>query len=163
MDREQLFEQILSQHTRALWRIARSYAGSVGEEQDLHQEMLLQIWRSLASFRGESALGTWVYRVALNTALTGRRRMRLREAVEVVAESPPEAVAPGTHGLSDSPLAVLDDFLAALGEIDRSVMLLYVEGLSHEEIGLVTGLSRGAAAVRLHRLKQRFVERYLEG
>ena len=163
MDRERLFEQILSQHALALWRIARSYAGKAGDEQDLHQEILLQLWRGLVSFRGEAALGTWVYRVALNTALTSRRRMRRRERVEVVTEHSPEAAALHSGGLSSSSVAVLEDFLAGLGEIDRSVMLLYVEGLSHEEIGQVTGLSRGAAAVRLHRLKQRFVERYLEG
>lgn len=57
---------------------------------------------------------------------------------------------------------ILEEFILGLEPIDRSVMLLYAEGLSHDEIGKVTGLSRSAAAVRLHRLKQRFIERYVE-
>lgn len=159
MAREELFEEILARHGPALWRIARSYAAHSGEAEDLHQEILLQLWRSLDSYRGESALGTWVYRVGLNTALTSRRQSRRREAMEVANEAVEEVAQATAAG---NPARILEEFLLSLEPIDRSVMLLYAEGLSHEEIGQVTGLSRGAAAVRLHRLKQRFVERYVE-
>lgn len=159
MDREQRFQEVVAGHGAALWRIARGYAGPSGETEDLYQDILLQIWRSLDSYRGESSLGTWVYRVGLNTALSSRRQTRRRDAVEVVdgAVAEVEAAAP-----AESPVRILEEFILGLEPIDRSVMLLYAEGLSHDEIGKVTGLSRSAAAVRLHRLKQRFIERYVE-
>lgn len=72
MNHEQTLISMLTSHGAALHRIARVYAGADGEEEDLHQEMVLQLWRGLPSYRGDSAPGTWLYRVALNTALKDR-------------------------------------------------------------------------------------------
>ena len=149
---------MLTSHGAALRRIARVYAGVDGEEDDLHQEILLQLWRGLPSFRGDAAPGTWLYRVALNTALTWRRRAT-RRALDHSAQQDRPAASVGAHG---SEAAILKELLGALGAMDRSVLLLYMEGLSYQQIAEVTGLSAGAVGVRLHRMKQTFTQRYLE-
>lgn len=160
MTREETLLAMLDTHEAALWRIARAYGGAQGEEEDLHQEIMLQLWRGLASFRGDSAPGTWLYRVALNTALTWRRRDERRRAHGDPARAGMQSANPGAERTEAS---ILEGFLDSLGAADRSVLVLYMEGLSYEEIGDVIGLSPSAAGVRLHRMKKAFTERYVEG
>jgi len=159
MSREETLLALLTAYGGALRRIARTYAGARGEEEDLHQEILLQLWRGLASFRGDSAPGTWLYRVALNTALTWRRRAGRDARADSARGGPPGQ----TTGEPRSEAAILEELLASLAPIDRSVLLLYLEGLSYQEIGEVTGLSAGAVGVRIHRIKRSYEDRYLEG
>lgn len=154
-------QEILASYGPALRRIARTYAEDEADREDLHQEILFQLWRSLPSYRGQAGLGTWVYRVALNTALTHRRRAVRRARLEGPAEPDREIAAPAPAD-AERERAVLREFLAGLGPIDRSVLLLYMEGLSHQQIGDVTGASAGAVGVRLHRIKDTFTRRYLE-
>jgi RNA polymerase sigma-70 factor (ECF subfamily) len=159
MSREETLLALLTAYGGALRRIARTYAGGRGEEEDLRQEILLQLWRGLASFRGDSAPGTWLYRVALNTALTWRRRAgRDARADSAAGRLPAE-----TAGAPRSEATILDELLASLGPMDRSVLLLYLEGLSYQEIGAVTGLSASAVGVRIHRTRKSYEDRYLKG
>lgn len=155
---EAAFREAVARYGPALRRVAVGYAGEDGEEDDLYQEILFQAWRSLPRFRGDSALSTWLYRIALNTALTHRRRRRRRDRINSLAP-PPAATAGDPRGQA----ALLRDFLASLDGLDRSVALLYLEDLSNGDIGEVLGLSTGAVAVRVHRIKIAFRDRYMEG
>ena len=159
MSREETLLALLTAYGGALRRIARTYAGACGEEEDLHQEILLQLWRGLASFRGDSAPGTWLYRVALNTALTWRRRAGREARADFASGRLPAETA----GAPRTEAAILDELLASLGPMDRSVLLLYLEGLSYQEIGEVTGLSASAVGVRIHRTRKSYEDRYLKG
>jgi RNA polymerase sigma-70 factor (ECF subfamily) len=123
--------------------------------------MLAQAWRSLPTFRGDSAAGTWLYRVALNTALTWRRTSR-RRIGHVALHPSSNGSEPKSHGSPRSERAILEDFLGTLGGPDYSILLLYMEGLSYQEIADVTGLSVSGVGVRIHRMKQAFIERYME-
>jgi RNA polymerase sigma-70 factor, ECF subfamily len=156
-----MFAELLSRYGVSLRRIACSYAAASGEEEDLYQELLCQIWRGLPSFRGEAAAGTWLYRVALNTARTYRRQTKRRPPA-----APSDGIAEERHAASvgdpTDEAAILQDFLASLGAVDRSVMVLYMEGLAHQEIGEVVGQSAGGVGVRIHRLKALFKQRYVE-
>ncbi len=154
--------EILSEYGAALWRIARTYADDEADRDDLHQEILFQLWRSLPSFEGRATLGTWVYRVALNTALSHRRQSTRRTRREVPADPDHDAAGP-PFGDADRDASLLRSFLAALGPIDRSVLVLYMEGLTHQQISDVVGTSPGAIGVRLHRIKQTLSSRYVEG
>jgi len=162
VSREETLLALLETHGDALRRIARFHAGSGGEEDDLHQEILLQVWRSLPSFRGESAPGTWLYRVALNTALTWRRRTRRGDAKAALLDPARDDRASAAADYHRADADILADFLGSLRGPDRSVLLLYMEGLSHREIADVTGLGESAVGVRIHRMKRAFTERYVE-
>lgn len=159
MATSEAFSRLIGDHGGRLRRIARVYAGRDDEDQDLYQEMLFQLWRGLPTFRGDSALGTWVYRVALNTALTWRRKASRRHQVEM--PSLEEELHPRTSGAPGSEEAILDEFLASLNPVDRSVLILYMEGLTNPQIAEITGTSTGAIAVRIHRIKQAFKDRYV--
>lgn len=153
-----LFEEIVAANQRRILAIARSYAH--GEEcRDLHQEILLQMWKGFDSFQGRSALSTWVYRVALNTAITYRRKngRRAEPSGGSLKESSPEIVARSSPG---NEILILEEFLCSLGKIDRAVFLLYLEGLSYREISDVTGLTESHVGVRINRLKKAFMQRY---
>lgn len=155
MTKEALLEQLLRSHDPALRRLARVYAGGTGEADDLYQDILLQLWRALPSFRGQSALGTWAYRVALNTALTWRRRAARHERGVRATSDGQTAGAPRNEAL------LLEEFLQALGPVDRSILLLYMEGMAATVIGDILGMTANGVGVRLHRVKQRYERTYL--
>jgi RNA polymerase sigma-70 factor, ECF subfamily len=157
--REQRFLDLVHANSARLARLARAYAGA--DWQDLRQDILLQVWRGIDRFEGRSAASTWLYRVALNTALTWRRRAGSTSNRMAPAADPPPDPA-GELGPRD-PLQVLDDFLGTLAGVDRAILLLYLEDTTYAEIAEVTGLSEGNVGVRINRLKRTFVERYIGG
>ena len=146
-------ETVLDDNRASLVRIARQYAGA-DDWQDLLQEISMALWRGLPGFDGRAKLSTWVYRVAINTALQFVRRRRPPTADLV--DEPPGSLDAG------DPMAVLEEFLHTLDPINRAVLLLDLEGLHREDIGDVLGLSPGAVAARMTRLKSRFSEMYVE-
>ncbi len=155
MDIEAAFTRMLEENRGALLRLARRYAGPE-DWQDLLQEMQLQLWRSFGGFDCRAQRSTWLYRVALNTALSHvRKPRREHRPLDEVPE-------PGDAGHAVDPLYVLDRFLAMLDPVQRSVLLLDLEGLPREEVAEVLGLSANAVAVRMTRLRQMFEQRFLE-
>jgi len=155
IEHESQFERLLAANSSRLRHIARCY--SYGHEtEDLLQEIQLQLWRSRRSFSGASHVNTWLYRVALNTAISFQRRRKHRE---VLLEKP--ELIPANSDPADS-MHLLTEFLQALNEVNRSVLLMYLEGLTHAEIGDVLGSNANAVGVRLNRLKRDFEQRYVE-
>lgn len=147
-------EDILRIHRGRLARVARQYGGA--DWQDLLQEIRLALWTSFESFEGRSSVGTWVYRVALNTALSHARKRR----PEITGTAVPESLHAETS--SRDPMQILDAFVRSLDPVNRAVLLMDLDGLSRQEIGEVLGLSPGAVAVRKTRLKQRFEDDFVE-
>jgi RNA polymerase sigma-70 factor (ECF subfamily) len=137
-----------------LHRICTVYTQEKESRNDLRQEMLLQLWRSYPSFRNRSNFTTWMYRVALNTALGyHRRRQRLRPAVPIEDIRPPKAE---DHSVSDAAdVELLYRCIRELPKLDRAVILLQLEQKSYREIADVTGLSEGGVSVRIVRIKQK--------
>ncbi|MEE4297392.1 MAG: sigma-70 family RNA polymerase sigma factor [Wenzhouxiangella sp.] len=146
-------DQLLRDNGARLARIARHYARA-GEQQDLLQEITIALWRGLARFEGKSKLSTWVYRVAINTALQYVRRRQL--PVEPLQHEPQ-----GATDMADA-MMLLDEFLNGLSPVDRAILLLDLEGVERPEAAEIMGLSEGAIAVRMTRMKAAFTEKYLE-
>ena len=148
------FEAMLAQCAPALARIARRYAGP-HEQQDLFQDICLQLWRGFRGFDGRAQLSTWVYRVALNTAISHVRKPRREHLpLDRVAE-------PGDGGSAADAMGAMDAFLASLEPVSRSILLLDLEGCPREQIAEVLGLTPNAVAVRMTRLRQAFEQRYV--
>lgn len=156
---EVAFAALLARHGGAIRRISHIYGRGAGDQDDLHQEICLQIWRSLPSFSGRSAVGTWVYRVALNTALTWQRGSERRRKRDAALALDPVPHSTGTSARAED--SILEEFLSQLGTVDRALLVLYMEGLSHQEIAEVTGTTTGAVGVRLHRIRRLFIDRYV--
>ena len=154
-DRQTLFLELLNaNHGR--WRvIARSYATI--DFEDLFQEILLQIWKSMSSFRGDSTSSTWCYRVALNTALTWRRADQTRRRHLPIAGNAANVVARASTAKSDSS-KLFQSLMAMLSPTDRAILLLALDDVSYADMTAIVGSTEGALRVRVHRIKQRLAE-----
>jgi RNA polymerase sigma factor (sigma-70 family) len=151
------FERWVSEHSARIRRIARRYAAPSAVD-DLVQDIWMRLWRSLPSFRSEARVETWIYRVALNAAMTHLKgAMRERATHEALAGQARTAV----HE-SSSMADILASFLGQLGDIDASILMMYLDGLTAEEMSGVLGISANAIAVRVNRIKQKFSETYVE-
>lgn len=152
------FAQLLDAHAEVAWRIAGAYSRTRADREDLYQEVLLQAWRALPSFRGDAAERTWLTRIAINVALGTVRRDERRRTVD--APTAVEAVASDGHDPAHaaSQADALDRLYGALRqlpEVDRALVLLTLDERPHAEIADVLGLSVSNVAVRLHRVKAR--------
>jgi RNA polymerase sigma-70 factor (ECF subfamily) len=154
---DQLFERWMRDHRGLIYRVVMLYASEAAAQEDLYQEIALALWRSIPRFEGRSLESTWIYRVALNTALSSRRAADRRpwtttfEEVGAAGSAGEPRIAPEPDGQ----VAWLYDRIRTLSPIDRSLVLLYLDGNSHDEIAAVLGISPGAVGVKIHRVKNR--------
>jgi RNA polymerase sigma factor (sigma-70 family) len=152
------YEDLLRRYAASLRRLSWSYERDPVARDDLFQEIALALWTALPRFRGDSSERTWVYRVAHNTAITfATKRRRTRER-EQEAETAPEP----WHGPNQEGDAIAAEqrrlLWTAIHDIpieDRQILTLHLEGLSAHDIEAVTGVTSGAVATRLSRLRQR--------
>lgn len=152
------FEELVKNNHGRILAIARRYAESDAVD-DLYQEILVQLWRSYGSFRGESKIETWIYRIGLNTAMTSLRKLtRLRETSDQLNQVNTPEAAPGGRCQAE----ILDEFMNSLDEVDSSIMMMYLDALSGQEMSSILGMKLNAVQVRITRLKMTFAERYLE-
>lgn len=155
-ERHRRFLERVEPHRGAIRKVAALYARDTAEREDLFQEILLQLWRSFDAFRGDSAFSTFLYRVALNTALLRVRRACSRPALETGRTLDDLAGVPAREREErDADVERLYAAIRRLAPLDRAVVLLVLEERSHEEIAAVTGLSVGTVSVRLFRAKAR--------
>lgn len=154
--RQQRFLDMLLEHQRIVHKVCALYAAGAQDREDLQQEIVLALWRSIPSFRGEARVTTWMYRVALNVALLRRRRRDVRREVAIEEEPP---ARPGLDEEGDEGARLLHECIRELPEVDRAIVLLHLEKHSYEEIAALTGLTRSNVSVRIVRLKDRLRER----
>jgi RNA polymerase sigma-70 factor (ECF subfamily) len=145
------FLDILNNHRGLIYKVCNLYCSDPEDRKDLFQETVFQVWKSLGNFRGESALSTWMYRIALNTAITHfRKDKRSINSVSINGIDIPDI------NENDEKEELLKQLFAAiedLDKIDKSIVLLYLEEKSYEEISEITGLTKSNVGVRLNRIK----------
>lgn len=153
--------EIVRENEARIRRICRVYAEGPDAAEDLFQDVLVQLWRSFDSFRGTASRGTWVYRVALNTALSGRRSRRRRPEV------PLEEAGPARPAAAPSPDRVLErkqarerlyGAIARLRPVERALVAMSLDGRSYREMAEVMGISESNVGVKLHRARARLAE-----
>jgi RNA polymerase sigma-70 factor, ECF subfamily len=154
---EEPFLALLNAHLGVIHRISRTYATGSVDRQDLFQEIVYQLWRSFPRYRRESSPITWLYRVALNTALTAARR-RARRPRLVPLEAAPEPAAPPADAHHDPEAAALHRAIGRLEKIERALLMCYLEDLSYARIGEILGISESNVGVRLTRLRTKLRE-----
>ncbi len=153
--REATFRAWLADHRGLLVRISRAWAASPADQEDLLQDMLLAVWQSIPSFRGEAKPSTWIYRVALHTALARRRTARRRPQEVALDSAALEPVSTGPTAESRVHLAAVFAAVRALPPVDRALIVMALEGASLGEIGEVLGITANTAGVKLHRARNR--------
>jgi RNA polymerase sigma factor (sigma-70 family) len=153
--RETLFAQTMKEHIGILLKTAYAFAEPLDRD-DLVQEMLLAVWQALPAFDEQRCkLSTFLYRVANNRALNwNRSRRRYRHKLQAFQQCPQLVAQPHEAELRAVRLDWLYALIRRLPPLDRTVLLLHFDQLSHKEIGEVTGMSENNVGVRMHRIKR---------
>jgi RNA polymerase sigma-70 factor (ECF subfamily) len=153
------FEDLVREHGGRIRQIARRFAAN-GAVDDLVQDILTRLWRSYAGFRGDSKVESWIYRVALNAAMTHLSEAAKARSLHAAMSAQPAATVETAGGVS--PTDILSDFLSRLGDVDASILMMYMDGLTADEISGVLGITSNAINVRINRMKQKFNDAYVE-
>lgn len=164
-DQDALYLEAAAEHGGALQRLARATEANDERRRDLLQDMHVALWRSFAAFDGRCALRTWVYRVAHNVAASHVDRERRSRAPLVTLdeiEHLPSGENISAEVEESQAVARLNAIIRTLGPPDRQIITLYLEGLDAASIADVTGLSAGAVATRVSRLKSQLARLFHE-
>lgn len=149
---EKEFLDILNTHRPLLFKVCHLYSDQPEDREDLFQEVVLQLWKSYKGFRREAKVSTWMYRVALNTAITYFKKSK--KEISSFSGWPGHEIPDFLdHTEPSDQLSQLYQAISQLDKIDKSVILLYLEEKSYEEISEVTGLSLSNVGVRINRIK----------
>jgi RNA polymerase sigma-70 factor (ECF subfamily) len=160
-ERDRIFGEWLSGHKGILFKVVHAYAFEHADRQDLFQEIVIQIWRSVDAFRSESSVPTWMYRVALNTAIAWTRKedrhQRGKQPLAVV-----EGLLTTASAAPDPRVEWLYRQIAQLKDVDRSVALLLLDGFSYKEIAAIVGITESNVGVKINRIKSALIGKRAE-
>ena len=150
---ENEFVRLIQQHSGIIYKIINLYVDDEEDKRDLHQEILLQAWKSYQRFKGNASFATWLYKVSLNTVLTFNKKVKKHSELKTV-----DGLS-ALHSTDKKDHSELLYYLVRqLQEVDRMIMTLHLEGYKNLEIADITGLKVNHINVKLHRLKNQIIE-----
>lgn len=165
--KDRQYKQIIEENQSRIRSVSRYYAGTSQDSEDLYQEILINVWRGLEKFRGDSQLSTWVYRIAVNTALSfvNKKNKYLNfntyldegKAADLVGEDRETSV------VHERQLDVMSNLINQLSVVDKIIMSLVLEDLSTKEIAEVVGITETNVRVKIHRIKEDLREKVKGG
>ena len=151
------FQSLLDQHRKIVFKVANTYGRTPDDRSDLAQEISAQLWRAFPRYDAGRPFSTWMYRIALNVAISFARRSGLRRARTVAwseVEDRPDRLVGQVSELDDR-VVELQRFIETLDDLNRALLLLYLDEQSYREIAEVLGISETNVATKISRLKQR--------
>ncbi len=148
---EKEFAKIVRENKTTIYTVCYMFSDDREEVEDLFQEVLIALWQGLDSFRGESALRSWIYRISLNTCISADRKKR-RRTDSVRLDMKIDLFADTNDDTRQ--VQMLRSRIGKLGVFDRAIILLWLENLSYEEIGAIVGISAKNVSVRLVRIRE---------
>ena len=156
-DARQAFGELLERHRRIVFKVAHTYAWDPDDRDDLAQEIAAQLWRAYPGYDPSRSFSTWMYRIALNVAISHVRFSTQRDRHSVALDDNLHDVADerGADPETEQQLHALQQVIAGLDRINRALLLLYLEDRSNREIGDILGLSESNVSTKISRLKQR--------
>lgn len=153
---EQDFLAILEAHKKLLFKISNAYCSDKEDRKDLLQEIILQLWKSYSKYDDSYALSTWMYRIALHVSISFQRKHKSRRNLR---PSPRDPIMEFREEDGEQELAEnikrLNAFIAQLKKLDKALMILYLEGKSHQEIGEILGISKSNVGTKIGRIKEK--------
>lgn len=150
-DREE-FISLINQNMGIIHKVSLTYCFNCTDREDLIQEIFLQLWRSYGSYKGESQFSTWLYRVALNTAISSLRK---RKDIINAGELPDNRAYEVKDLEKEEQTRLLFRAISQLNEIDKALIFLWLEEKKYEEISEITGLTKTSVSVRLVRIRKK--------
>lgn len=152
-DKEKKFLELVTTNQKIIHKVCHMFGRSEEDRQDLFQEITVKLWLGYQSFQGEAAFTTWMYRVAINTAISLKRKNKKHEFTEALPVNLETAEEP--EGISKQEINMLYKAINLLDPVDRALVLLYLEEKSYDEIGEILGVSRSNVGVKLVRVKKK--------
>ncbi len=150
------FIKLMTANQKLIHKVCNIYCQDKQGKEDLFQDILLQLWRSYPSFKGQCQLSTWIYRVALNTAISAVRKEKRRLPAQSLSAVSFQLADDGSAIVEDEKaekLQLLHRAIARLNKIEKAIVMLYLDDYSYEEIAEVVGISESNVGVKLHRIK----------
>lgn len=149
---DQEFLSVIREYERVIYKVCYLYTTPHATLSDLYQEVVLNIWKSFPKFRRECKVSTWIYRISLNTCISFiRKEKNIPEIVTLTQEADRTEEDDETQAM----LKQLYRMISRLGELEKSIILLYLEEKSYEEIAEITGLTQTNVATKLSRIKDK--------
>ncbi|MBR4647430.1 MAG: RNA polymerase sigma factor [Bacteroidales bacterium] len=155
-DKEKQFEELVKQYKRTIYSVCYMFSRDNEEINDLFQEILVRLWLGFDQFEQRSSVNTWVYRIALNTAINSDKRAKRRpQTVPLSTDIDP-------YDPQDSSLEQVRQLYALINQLDvmdRGLVLLWLEGIGYDEIAAIMGITVANVGIKLHRIKEKLVQK----
>ena len=154
ISKHDIFLSVIEDHKGIIYKIANSYCKVPDDRKDLVQEIILQLWKSFDNYNGQFKYSTWIYRIALNVAISFyRKENRVRQLSNPLSEDILHFTDTNDRGEKEETIGFLQRFIAELKELDKALMLLYLEEKSHKEIAEIIGITETNVATKVGRIK----------
>jgi RNA polymerase sigma factor (sigma-70 family) len=161
MGKEESFTRIIKENEGVIFKITTIYTQNGQDQKDLYQEIVYQLWKSFDSFRNESKISTWMYRIALNTAIGQLKKSKKHSNTTGIDQ----VVLKQTENYDtefENHLKMVYEHIHQLNILEKGLILLLLEGKKYEEIAEITGLSETNVGTRISRIKQKLKSRILK-
>jgi len=154
-EQRDIFLSLLESHKGIIYRIANAYCKDPLDREDVIQEIIIQLWTSLKQYNSKYKESTWVYRIALNTAISYYRKTKIQKENTSTLAPIIESSMKSEDSIEEHPdLHLLKHFIEQLGEIDKSLILLYLDGQQYHEIAQIMGFTLTNVSSRISRIKK---------
>jgi RNA polymerase sigma factor (sigma-70 family) len=158
---QERFQTLVDEHRKILYKVCNSYCRNRDDRDDLAQEIVVQLWRSFGSFDERYRFSTWMYRIALNVAISFYRRENTRTRHVIPADERLLEAIDDAHSQPQE-IRILYQFIEALDPLNKALVLLYLDGYSYGEIANVLGISETNVATKISRLKRTMHQEFSE-
>ncbi len=155
------FVQLMDEHKGIILKICRTYCTDPNDREDLAQEIMYQLWRSIERFDKDQRFSTWMYRVALNVAISFYRKVQSKKELISFSDDTEVADMPDNKEEIETDLGQLQTFINELKELDRALMFLYLESKSYREIADILGITETNVATKINRIKDKLKQKFL--
>ena len=152
VDKEEFIKSV-EEYKGIINKISFAYTNNIDDRNDLKQEILIQLWKSYPKFSHKSKLSTWIYRVALNTAISNLRKTKRKIREVELSKKYYQIPDPNINSEYDDNLKILYELIYRLNDLERAIVFLYLEDLSYCEIAGIVGISETNVATKLSRIK----------
>lgn len=154
------FLHLIQHNKKLIFKVCNTYCSDPEDRKDLVQEVIIQLWRSYATYNNKYKLSTWMYRIALNTAISfyrsNKKHSQTAPISDFILEIPEEAPS---HDLDDK-VTQLYQFINQLNKLDKALMILYLDNNSYKDMGEILGISETNVATKISRIKQHLKQQF---
>jgi RNA polymerase sigma-70 factor (ECF subfamily) len=154
-EKERQFEAQITEHEALLYKVCHTYAYTQADREDLFQEIVIQVWKAYPNFKGDSKFSTWLYRVAINTAINGLRKRKNFITSYEPEKLPTNLSDDNRSEAEEEQFQQLYKAIGELNQVEKAIVMLYMEDYSYAEMEEILGVSQGSLRVKMTRIKDR--------